>query len=104
MVSTEQTLEDLTLTIHQEIHVQASLDITHRTRAGGTPFCSNHREASMPVLPDPMTVYREKGRRIFGSPFTGIRATFGPTSYLGGWVAGISVLAWVASTSLCARK
>jgi hypothetical protein len=28
MVSTEQTLEDLTLTISQEIHVQAPLDIT----------------------------------------------------------------------------
>jgi len=28
MVSTEQTLEDLTLTINQEIHVQAPLDIT----------------------------------------------------------------------------
>src|ERR1700744_6598006 len=28
MISTEQTLEDLTLTINQEIHVQAPLDIT----------------------------------------------------------------------------
>ena len=26
MIPTEQTLENLTLTIHQEIHVQASLD------------------------------------------------------------------------------
>jgi uncharacterized protein YndB with AHSA1/START domain len=28
MISTEQTLEDLTLTINQEIHVQAPLDVT----------------------------------------------------------------------------
>ena len=28
MIATEQTLENLTLTIHQEIHVQAPLDIT----------------------------------------------------------------------------
>ncbi len=28
MIATEQTLENLTLTIHQEIHVQASLEIT----------------------------------------------------------------------------
>src|SRR5271170_4272925 len=28
MIATEQTLEDLTLTINQEIHVKASLDIT----------------------------------------------------------------------------
>ena len=28
MIATDQTLEDLTLTINQEIHVQAPLDIT----------------------------------------------------------------------------
>ncbi len=28
MISTDQTLEDLTLTINQEIHVQAPLDVT----------------------------------------------------------------------------
>src|ERR1700677_4969826 len=28
MISTDQTLEDLTLTINQEIHVRASLDVT----------------------------------------------------------------------------
>jgi uncharacterized protein YndB with AHSA1/START domain len=28
MIATEPTLEDLTLTIHQEIHVQAPLDVT----------------------------------------------------------------------------
>ena len=29
MIATEQTLENLTLTIHQEIHVQAPLEITY---------------------------------------------------------------------------
>jgi hypothetical protein len=28
MIATEQTLENLTLTINQEIHVQAPLDVT----------------------------------------------------------------------------
>ena len=28
MIATEQTLEDLTLTINQEIHVKAPLDVT----------------------------------------------------------------------------
>ena len=72
---------------------QASLGMIQRVRPGGTPFCSSHRQASMPVLPDPITVYREWGRRIFGNPFTGMRSTPSATSYLGGCVEGISVLA-----------
>ena len=37
---------------------QASLGMIQRMRPGGTPFCNNHRQASMPVLPDPITAYR----------------------------------------------
>jgi hypothetical protein len=36
---------------------QASRGMIQRMRAGVTPWASSHRQASMPVLPEPTTVY-----------------------------------------------
>lgn len=53
----------------------------------------------MPVLPEPTTVYAVWGRLICGNWFRGTQRTPGATAYLGGWVDGTAVCAWVASTT-----
>ena len=78
---------------------QASRGMTQVMSAGSTACCSSHRQASIPVLPEPTTV-KCAGRSVnVTRSFGGITRTPAATAYRGVVIEGTVTFMYVASTT-----
>ena len=78
---------------------QASRDRIQVISSGSTSLSRSHRQASMPVLPPPMTTYPAGFLVTLGRSLMGIKVTSGAMEKLGVWVDGTAMVKNVASTS-----
>ena len=76
--------------------------MTQEIFSGDTWLDKSQRQASMPVLPAPITTYCECGALSVGKSFSGISVASLATSYLGGVTEGTDTFIYVASTTFCA--